>query len=429
MGKKVNIGLIGFGVVGGGIVEILQKNKSLIEQRTGVEICLKKISDLDIRKRRKVTVKKNILTTDPMEVINDPEIKIIVEAIGGTRPARELIIKAIQNGKHIVTPNKEVIARHGREIFREARKKGVDIFIEGTVGGGIPIIRSLKVGLASNKIEEVCGIVNGTTNYILSSMSKDHKNFDEVLKEAQGLGYAEANPKKDLEGYDPACKLTILSSIAFGAKVSFEDIYYEGISNVSLRDIEYAHGFGYEIKLLAIGREEKDGLVLKVHPTLISFDHPMASIHGVYNAIFVKGNFIGNLMFYGRGAGARPTGSAIVDDIMDIVHNIEHSLTRRNLIYEFKQKKIKNINDTKSEFYLRLWAKDKPGVLEKITGVFGRHEVSIMNILQMDIERGDAELVIVTHKVREGNMKKAVELIKKLDVVKRVDSLIRVGID
>lgn len=429
MNKKINIGLLGFGVVGSGVVKIFQKNKNIIEQRTGVEICLKRIADIDLKKKRDVKVDKNILTTDPMNVINDPQIKIIIEAMGGTHPARELILKAINNGKHIVTSNKEVIAKHGREIFKAAKNKGVDVFIEATVGGGIPVIRSLKVGLSANKIEEVCGIVNGTTNYILSSMSKEQKTFNEVLKKAQKLGYAESNPKNDIGGYDPACKLTILASIAFGAKVNFKDIYYEGIENIDIRDIEYAHGFGYEIKLLVIAKEEKDGLVLKVHPTLVSCDHPLASINGVYNSIFIKGNFIQNIMLYGRGAGAGPTASAVVDDVMDIIYGIEHTLTRRNLIYEFKKRKIIDIKNTESEFYMSLWVTDKPGVLEKITGIFGKYKVSIMNILQMDIEKGNAELVIVTHKVKEENMHNAVALIKKLNVVKRVDSLIRVGID
>ena len=429
MGKEIKIGLLGFGTVGEGVVKVLKKNKKLIRQRTGVQINLKKIADIDLKKRRSVKVDRAKLTTDANQVINDPEIKIIIEAIGGTKPAKEFIIKAIRKGKHIVTSNKEVIAKHGHEIFREARKKGVDVFIEGAVGGGIPIVRSLKVGLSASQIEEICGIVNGTTNYILSKMAKEHKGFRDVLKGAQKLGYAEANPKHDIEGYDAAFKLAILASIAFGAKVDFKDVYFEGIKNVSLRDIEYARSLNYVIKLLAIAREEKNGLVLKVHPTLIREDHPLASVNGVYNAIYVKGDFVGDVMLYGKGAGAGPTASAVVDDLMDVIHGIEHKLTRRNLIYEFNKRKIIKIKDSFSEFYMRLWVKDRPGVLEKITGVFGCKKVSIMNILQMDIEKGFAELVIVTHKVKEGNMHQAVSMIKKLGEVKKVDSLIRVGID
>lgn len=422
----VNVGIIGYGTIGMGTAQILIENQDIIEKRTGKKINLKKIADLDIETVRSFQVDKELLTTDVNDIINDSTIDIVVECIGGSEPARTFILKCLNSGKSIVTPNKEVIAKFGREIFETAKKNGVEVFIEAAVGGGIPIIRPLKMGLAANNIQEIYGIVNGTTNYILTKMADEGSDFDAVLKEAQDLGYAEADPTSDIEGYDSAYKLVILSSIAFEAKVDFENIAFEGITKISAIDNEYAVGMGYEIKLLAIGKSDGKSVELKVHPTMVPAEHPIAQIKGVNNAVYVKGDFIGETMYYGPGAGAEATGSAVVADIMDIVHSLG-STNLRNLRCDFSEKEIKPIGETVTEFYVRLDVEDRSGVLAKIATIFADNGISIKTAIQND-EDGSAELVLVTHEVKEKQMDTALALISKEGCVKAVCSKIRVGI-
>lgn len=428
MKNDVNVGVLGYGNIGMGTAQILIENADVIRNRTGRNVVLKKVADLDIEKPRSYQLSKDVLTTDASAVINDPDIDIIVEVIGGTEPARTFILKAIAAGKHVVTSNKAVIAKHGREIFAAAAQKGVDVFIEGAVGGGIPIIKALKTGLAANQILDIYGIVNGTTNYILTKMADEGSDFQATLKEAQSLGYAEADPTSDIEGYDSANKLVILASIAFDAVVDFDDIYCEGITSIDSVDNHYARSFGYEIKLLAIGKKVDNRIEVRVHPTMIPQAHPLAKIKGVNNAIYVKGDFVGETMFYGPGAGAEPTGSAVVADIMDLAYSLGQPLTRRNLRPDVQPIELSQIGQISSEYFLRMEVQDSPGVLAQIAGVFGKHGASIKTALQADCTCEGAELVIITHTVQEQSIQNAVAELKQLPALFRLASLIRVGI-
>ncbi|HAR62958.1 MAG: homoserine dehydrogenase [Candidatus Margulisiibacteriota bacterium] len=428
MKDKINIGILGYGNIGMGAAKILIENKEIITNRTGKQLILKKIADLDIDRKRAYQVDRSLLTSNIKDIINDKDIDIVVEVIGGSEPARTFILECIRNKKHIVTSNKEVIAKHGRELFQEAAKYGVDVFCEGAVGGGIPIIRSLKMGLAANNIQEIYGIVNGTTNYILTKMADEGSDFQETLKEAQSLGYAEADPTSDIEGYDSSYKLVILSSFAFDAIVDFEDLYFEGISNISSKDNLYAKEFGYEIKLLAIGKKVANGIEVRVHPTMIPNSHPLSQIKGVNNAIYIKGDFVGETMFFGPGAGAEATGSAVVSDIIDIAYAIDQPLNKRNLRPDFKKTHICKIGEISSEYYIRIEVEDTPGVLATIAGIFGNNQVSIKSALQKDITEKGSELVIITHTVKEQSILNAVAAIKSLTSVYKFNSLIRVGI-
>lgn len=428
MKNTVNVGILGYGNIGMGTAQILIENKAVIDARTGRNIVLKKIADLDIERIRPYQVSRNLLTTDASSVINDPEIDVVVEVIGGIEPARTFILQSIQNGKHVVTSNKAVIAKHGRELFAAAQAKGVDVYIEGAVGGGIPVIKAIKNGLAANNIQEIYGIVNGTTNYILTRMADEGADFSATLKQAQELGYAEADPTSDVEGYDSANKLVILSSLAFDAVVDFEDIYFEGITRISGVDNKYARSFGYEIKLLAIGKQMGERIEVRVHPTMIPVSHPLAQIKGVNNAIYIKGDYVGETMFFGPGAGAEATGSAVVGDIMDIAYGIGQPLSRRNLRPDMRQVPISKIGQIVSEYYLRIDVEDTPGVLAQIAGIFGKHNVSIRTALQTDNTDKGAELVIITHIVQEQSIQNAVREIKELPATYSFNSLIRVGI-
>lgn len=425
--QNIKIGIIGYGTIGMGTAKILQENAEILQERTGCRLELVKIADLDIETKREYQVSQEILTTDAMEILENPEIRIVVEAIGGTKPALPFIMKALENKKYVVTPNKEVMAKHGREILSKAKEMGVDVFYEAAVGGGIPIIRPLKMGLAANNTQEIFGIVNGTTNYILTKMTDEGEDFQDVLKEAQELGYAEADPTADIGGYDSAYKLVILASIAFGAKVDFEDIYFEGITEISSLDNMYAKELGYEIKLLAIGKEREGRLELRVHPTLVPESHPLAKVKGVNNAIYVKGDFVGETMFYGPGAGAEPTGSAVVADIMDIAHSLDKP-NQRNLRTQFSETAIVDSGEIYSEYYLRIDCADQCGVLASISQVFAEKEVSIKAAMQKEPTDKGSEMVFITHHVEEARLNQAVKEIEAIESVYGINSLIRVGI-
>ncbi|MEK6726130.1 MAG: homoserine dehydrogenase [Deltaproteobacteria bacterium] len=430
--KKINVGIVGFGTVGTGTAKILIGNSLLIEERIGVPIVVKKIADHHPEKEREISVDPAILTKDANEILNDPEIDIVVELIGGYGYAKEFILKAIDKGKHVVTANKALLAVHGDEIFRAAYRKGVDIGFEASVGGGIPIIRALKEGLVANRIESIYGIVNGTTNYILTKMTAEGKKFGDVLKKAQEKGYAEADPTFDVEGVDAAHKLAVLISLAYGVRIRFEDIYTEGISKITPLDIEFAREFGYRIKLLAITKDDKGKIEARVHPTMLKESAMLANVDGVFNAIYVTGDAVGSTMFYGRGAGMMPTGSAVVSDIADIARNIikkSHQRVPPLGCSEgcIKDAKVKDISETVNHYYIRFSAMDKPGVLSKISGILGENNISISSMIQKGRQvGGSVPIVMMTHEAKEQDVRKALDEIDRLPVVHEKTVFIRI---
>ncbi|MFQ5900817.1 MAG: homoserine dehydrogenase [Thermodesulfobacteriota bacterium] len=421
--KKIYLGLIGLGTIGTGVVKVLSENREIIRDRLGAELVLKKIADLDIDMDRGLDIDKSILTRDAGEVINDPDISIVIELIGGYEPAKSFILKAMDNGKNIITANKALLSTYGREIFDKASEKGVGIAFEASVGGGIPIIKAVKEGLAANRIKSILGIINGTANYILSEMTNRGKDYGECLKNAQEKGYAEADPTFDVEGVDTAHKLAILMTLCYGTPISADDIYTEGITGITPLDIRFAAQFGYKIKLLAISKEKSGRIEARVHPTMIPASHMLAAVDGVYNAVFLRGNAVGALMFTGKGAGMMPTASAVVGDIIDIARDIQKGVSDRVPAVSFQKKGIKNIalttmDNLEVEYYLRFSVVDRPGVLSKISGVLGAHNISIASVIQEGRGKGEAvPLVIITHHARERDMFHALNEIGKLDVI------------
>jgi len=426
--KKIKVALLGLGTVGSGVAKILQGNGDNIELKAGASIELAKVLVRDLNRPRPVEVPAEILTTNGEDVLNNPDINIVIEVMGGIEPARTYILKAIANGKSIVTANKELMAKHGKEILAAAEEYKVAVQFEASVGGGIPIIRPMKRCLAANNIEEIMGIINGTTNYILTKMTDEGLDFADVLAEAQKLGYAEADPTADVGGYDAAYKIAILSSIGFNTRIGFENVYFEGIENISAKDIEYAQELGYTIKLLAIAKQMEDGIEIRVHPTMIPNNHPLASVKDVFNAIFVKGNAVGEVMFYGRGAGQMPTGSAVVADVIDITRDLVHNVPSSLNCTCFVEGKIKQVEDIISSYYVRLNCLNKPGVLSQIAGVFGKHNVSVSSVIQKGekVDKETAAIVWVTYQVKEKDLQAALSELKELSIIKEINNVIRV---
>ena len=426
MSKTINIALLGLGTVGQGIVNVLKENKHEISQKVGFPINIKTVLVRNIEKAKAFDANLN-LTTDFSDIINDAEINIVVEVMGGENPARQYMLQALQAKKHVITANKDVVALHGREMFEAATAHKVDFMFEASVGGGIPIIRPLKQCLTANKITEVMGIVNGTTNYMLTKMSNEGMDYNQVLKEAQEKGYAESDPTADVGGLDAARKLAILSSIAFNTKVSLNDVYVEGITKITPDDIKYAKELGYVVKLLAIAKDNVDnGIEVRVHPAFISNKHPLSSVNDVFNAIYINGNAVGEAMFYGRGAGSLPTASAVVADVIDVARNIVHDMSGRILCTCFEDKKIASIDESISSYYIRLLVKDEPGVLALIAGAFGDQKVSLGSVIQKQKLNNQAELVLLTGAISDVNIQKALTNIKSLNVVTEVYNVIRV---
>ncbi len=431
--QTISVGLIGFGTVGTGVAKILEKNAGLLYQRLGANIELKKVADLDIRRSRGVTLKKGVLTTSADEVVNNPSIDIVVELMGGIEPARRLILKAIENGKHVVTANKALLSAHGWEIFSAARRTGVDVAFEASVGGGIPIIRTMQEGFASDRISGFLGILNGTSNYILSRMTDEGADFKAVLKDAQAQGYAEADPTFDVEGIDTTHKLNVLISLAFGGKADPKKIYTEGISLITPLDIEFARQLGYKIKLLAICRGYGSEVDARVHPSLIPETHMLAQVGGAFNAIFVQGQDVGPTMFYGRGAGMMPTGSAVVADIMSLARNIVKGVSDRVPLLPCGSKvpraiRIKPMSDIQTRYYIRFSAVDKPGVLSAISGMLGRNQISIHSVVQKgrDTSNTAVSIFMLTHEAKESNIQKALRQLEKLSMLKGKTMVIRI---
>jgi len=418
--------LLGLGTVGSGVVKLLQENGEDIATKVGCPLRIERILVRDKNKPRPVAVDPALITDDPADILEDPAIEIVAELIGGLEPAREYILRALEAGKNVVTANKDVLAVHGQQLLQAAEARGLDFFFEASVGGGIPIIHPLKELLAANRIRQVLGIVNGTTNFILTKMTVEGKDFAEALGEAQAMGYAESDPSADVEGADAARKLAILASIAFNTRVTYPEVYAEGIGRISARDILYAGELGYVIKLLAIGREEEQEVEVRVHPALVPKDHPLATVSDVFNAIFIRGDAVGEAMFYGRGAGQMPTASAVVGDLMLVARNLLHGSTGRITCTCYRQLPVRPMGRVECKYYLRFTVKDRPGVLARIAGAFGEAGVSLASVIQKRSFEGWAELVLITHRVREENLQRALAIIRNLPVVKSVDNLIRV---
>ena len=422
--KPLKVGLLGIGTVGGGTFTVLNRNADEITRRTGCAINITHVADRNIALATEVTAGKAIVTDDAFAVVNNPDIDVVVELIGGYTLAKELVLKAIANGKHVVTANKALIALHGNEIFAAAQKANVIVAFEAAVAGGIPIIKALREGLGANRIEWVAGIINGTTNFILTEMREKGLAFADVLGEAQRLGYAEADPTFDVEGIDAAHKLTIMSAIAFGIPMQFESAYTEGITKLTTKDIKYAEELGYRVKLLGISKRNGSGVELRVHPTLIPEKRLIANVNGAMNAVLVKGDAVGPTLYYGAGAGAEPTASAIVADLMDVARMHNATVEQRVPYLAFQPDQITNlpilpISEINSAYYLRLRATDKPGVLADVTKILGDRAISIDAMMQKEPEDNEteADIVILTHITVEKNMDAAIKAIEALDAI------------
>ena len=433
MMRKISVGIIGFGTIGSGVVKILQDNGDIIKKRLGVIVEVTKIADLDITTDRGIKVNPKILTTDAQEVINHPEVNVIVELIGGYEPARSLILQAINAGKHVVTANKALLAKHGSEIFSIGEDQQVSIGFEAAVGGAIPIIRAIRESFVANKIYSIEGIVNGTANYILSKMSDEHCSFDLALKEAQEKGFAEADPTFDIEGIDSAHKIAILSQLAYGTPVKFEDITIQGISSVTIHDIECAREFGYRVKLLAISKFDGDFVDIRIHPAMIPQSNPMANVNGVLNAVRVCDDLMEENILIGHGAGSLPTGSAVVADIIEIARDILSGSKLRVPPQSFQNIEIKtipilNIESIDSEYFLRFSVLDNPGVLSRISGILGQHSIGIQSVIQKGRcnEGRGVPLIMMTHRANEKNIQLALREIDELEVVCEKPNFIRV---
>jgi len=421
----VRIGLLGCGIVGGATARILKEHSEELLERAGVRIELARVAVRSLSKPRTVELRPEMWTTDPWEVVRDETVQVVVEAMGGIEPARDLILEAIARGKHVVTANKELLSTLGEEIMGAAEKAEVDLLFEASVAGGIPIIRSMKESLAGDRVTRVMGIVNGTTNFILTRMSETGESFAESLAEAERMGYSELDPTADIEGFDASQKLAILASIAFNARVVAGDVQREGITRVTPRDIASAHDLGYEIKLIAVAEMDGGEISARVHPAMIPRTHPLASVRDVFNAVFIEGEEVGELMFLGRGAGGPPTGSAVVGDIVEIARNISTGGRSIGCTCYHDRARIRAQDDAHVRYYVVLSVIDQPGVLSAVAGVFARHDVSIASVRQEGF--GDeATLILVTHTSTEGRHRATFRDLEHLDVVRSVDSTMRV---
>ena len=422
--KPVKVGVLGLGTVGGGTVNVLKRNAAEIARRAGREIIITRASAKDLNKPRICDTQGIVLTTDPYQIINDPEIEIILELIGGAGPVKDMVLKAIENGKHVVTANKSLIALHGNEIFAKASEKGVIVAFEAAVAGGIPIIKAIREGLSGNQIEWLAGIINGTGNFILTELRDKGRDFTDVLAEAQALGYAEADPTFDVEGIDAGHKLTILASIAFGIPLRFDKVYTEGITNITRTDVEYAEQLGYRIKHLGIARKTPEGIELRVHPTLIPERRLIANVNGVMNAVLVKGDAVGATLYYGAGAGAEPTASSVVADVIDVVRALTSDPENRVPHLAFQADAIADIpvlpaEMFKTAYYLRLNAEDKPGVLAEVTRILAEHQISIEAISQKVPLHNETSvpIIMLTQVTLEKEMNAAIAEIEALKTV------------
>lgn len=426
--KKIKVGIIGFGTIGAGVVKALISRRKFLKEKAGVDIEIARICDKDLKTKRAVKVPKKLLTKSVSKVIYDPGIDIVIELMGGIIPAKDIILESLRQGKHVVTANKAVLSSHGYEIFRLANQLGLCVGFEASVGGGIPIIRALNQGFVANRIDLIYGIINGTSNFILSKMSEERLGFKEALAMAQSKGYAERDPQLDISGGDSAHKLSVLALLGFGVAAKPADIYTEGIADIEPSDIEFAREYGYAIKLLAIAKRAGEEVELRVHPTLISRKHLLSDVGGVYNAIFVKGDLVGDNLFYGRGAGALPTSSAVVSDIIAIAKSMgDDYKSSSSICFRKDVRSVKKTDDIKTRYYIRFSVLDKPGVLAKISGVLAKHNISIASVNQVERSSGSVvPLIMMTHEALEKDMAAALKEIDRLSVEKKKSVRIRI---
>ena len=422
MQNKIHVGLIGVGTVGVGVARALLEKGRMLEKRVGARVVLRRACDRDFRRVPGFRLPAHVKTSDASDILRDPDIQIVVELIGGLEPAKTFILEALRRGKHVVTANKALLAHAGRELFAAATKAKADLYFEASVGGGIPIIKALREGLIANELDTILGIVNGTSNYVLTRMREKQLSFHEALLEAKQHGYAERNPSLDIDGHDASHKLAILTLLGFGVQVRLSDIHVEGISNISQADIQYADELGYCIKPLAIAKEVDHELEVRVHPTLLAKTHLLANVNGVYNAIYVHGDMVGSELFYGRGAGQNPAASSVVSDIADIARNIASGTGLRIPLNRHPSRavrRLRRMGDIETRYYMRFLATDKPGVLARIAGVLGRHHISIASVHQKERRAArTVPVVMMTHDARESNVRRALETIDRLGFVK-----------
>ncbi|GIQ70159.1 homoserine dehydrogenase [Xylanibacillus composti] len=425
--KSIKVGLLGLGTVGTGVVRIVEGHQEDLQRKVGCPIEIEQILVKDKRKQRSIPLPTAKLTEDPADIIDNPDIDIVIEVMGGIAQAKELMLQAIARGKHVVTANKDLMAQHGAEILAQAAEKQCDVLYEASVAGGIPILRTLVNGFSSDRITKIMGIVNGTTNYILSKMSQEGASYEEVLREAQQLGYAEADPTSDVEGMDAAYKMAILGTLGFHTHVAMEDVSVKGISQVSKEDILYGQRLGYEIKLLGIAERKNDAISLSVQPTMVKQTHPLASVNGVFNAVYVYGEAVGETMFYGPGAGEMPTATSVVSDLVAIARNIMLGVSGKTSLAPYNEKKLMSDEQVVSKNFLLLHVADRAGVLSQITQVFAKHDVSLESVLQQPNEHNPlAEIIIITHDASRAGMNRVLAELEQLDVVQLIKSVYRV---
>lgn len=422
--KKIKIGLLGLGTVGTGVYKLIRMRSDVMERTIGAQLEIKKILVHNKNKKRE-GIDESLLTDNWKDILEDEEIQIVIEVIGGIEPAKTMILEALKAGKNVVSANKDLIAEEGRELLDTAQEYGKDFLFEAAVAGGIPIIRPLKQCLAGNEITDVLGIVNGTTNYILTKMFEEGMEFEDALRQAQKLGYAEADPTADVEGLDAGRKVAIMASIAFHSRVVFSDVYTEGITKITAADIAYAKEFDSVIKLLGVARNTESGIEVGVYPVMLPKDHPLASVRESFNAVFIHGDAVDDAMFYGRGAGEMPTASAVVGDVIDVARDLAYDCTGRISCTCYRQIPVKDFGEIENKFFLRMQVKNRPGVLAQIAQVFGGHKVSIARVVQKNVHLEKAELVIVTERVKERHMKDATEELKNMDSIYEISSVIR----
>lgn len=423
--KKVGVAILGLGVVGGGVYKILTEKKEFFKKNQGLDITVEAVLEKNVDRALSLGIDKSAVASNIEEVVSNPAVDVVVEVLGGTEPARTFVLKALMSGKTVVTSNKELFAKHWSELEEEAKKMNVGLMFEASCVGGVPIIRVLQDGMQANDIRSIKGIINGTTNYILTKMASEGESYEVALKEAQKLGYAEFNPTADVEGFDATYKISILSSLAFNSKVCIENVYREGITAIDKEDIAYGKSMGYTLKLLGIGKKSEDGLDIRVHPTFIKNSDPLASVNDSFNAVHLVGDSVGEIMLYGRGAGALPTGSAIVSDIIFASKHADYYYTPfRN--DEKGNKETKFVNDFISKYYVRMKVSDAVGVLAKISGALSKGNISIKEVKQTSAGEGFAEVVVITHPAKESDMKKTLEKLNALEEVSAVKGFIRI---